>query len=135
MYTTIAFLTIIFLLHFFLRRSEKRKLEQIFAGRQPLPPKDYFARYFAESGAPEYIVVGVREVLEEQLGADLSRLSAEDDFSGNLKLFLDLDSMADVEIICALEKRFGIELTDQEAEAMRSIRDIVCTVQRKVLNA
>jgi len=76
-------------------------------------------------------VSGVRRILEEHLDADLSKLSATDDFSTNLAFFWRYDSMADVEIVLALEKEFGIEITDEEAAAARTIRAIVNLVWNK----
>lgn len=84
------------------------------------------------SGVPKDVVAGVREVLQEQLNADLSKLSAEDDFSKNLRFFWDYDSMADVAVIDGLEKRFDIRIEDQEAVDAKSVRDIVNLVTRKI---
>ncbi|MEM7097586.1 MAG: phosphopantetheine-binding protein [Pseudomonadota bacterium] len=75
---------------------------------------------------------GVRFVLEEQLGFDLSALRSSDDFRSNLKFFFDLDSMASVEIVYALEERFSISIADEEAEHASSIEDIVLLVHRNM---
>lgn len=138
MNTVVAVVTIlgaVTVASYFMRKSERRKVELIFAGREPLSSDDYFVRYFSGTGIPVDVAVGVREVLEEQLGTDLSRLSAEDDFSSSLKEFFAQDSLVDVEIVYALEERFGIKITNEEAASMHSIRDIVATVHRKALRA
>ena len=88
---------------------KNRKIEAAFSGRSSLPPAEFYERFFRAQGVPEEIVVGVRKVLEEQLGEDLSRLVASDDFTQNIGFFFEFDSMADVEIICALEKEFSIK--------------------------
>lgn len=80
------------------------------------------------------MVVGVGTILEEQLSADLSRLRDTDDLSKNLAFFWDFDSLADVEIVCALEERFGIKISDEEAERTKTVADIVHLVQTKLTN-
>src|SRR5688572_13324944 len=89
--------------------QKNRRMEAAFAGRSALQPTEFYKRFFNAQGVPEEIVTGVRKVLEEQLGEDLSRLAASDDFTQNIGFFFEFDSMADVEIICALEKEFSIK--------------------------
>lgn len=112
-------------------RARQRRVREAFAGREPLTAQEFFERYFRAEGIPFSVVSGVRRILEEHLGADLSRLAASDDFSKNLGFFWRYDSMADVEIVLALEKEFGIEIADEEAAAARTVRDIVDMVWRK----
>ena len=78
-----------------------------------------------------YVAMGVRQVLEEVLSTDLSRLAADDDFTVNLKFFLESDSLADVEIITELEQKFGIKFTNEEAERMTTVASIVDGVWSK----
>jgi acyl carrier protein len=114
------------------KRQRIRKMEAAFAGRAPLSPADFYERFFSAQGVPREVVSGVRQVLEEQLGADLSRLAASDDFSENIGFFFEFDSMVDVEIVCALEEEFSIRISDEEATNAHTIRDIVELVSRKV---
>jgi acyl carrier protein len=65
------------------------------------------------------------------LDADLSFLKDSDDFSRNLSFFWDFDSMTNVELVQEIEKRFGIHISDQEAEATRTVRQLVDLVQAK----
>jgi acyl carrier protein len=116
-------------------KQQKRKIEEAFEGRKHLSEKEFFEKYFESQGISEKVVTGVRKVLEVQLGADLSRLSASDDFSNNIGFFFELDSMAGVEIVCALEEEFSIKITDEEAENARTIQDIVNLVWHKVQHA
>lgn len=113
-----------------LRRA--KKIEAAFAGRKALAPEAFYEAHFKSHGVPLAVVVGVRTILEEQLSADLSRLRDTDDFSKNLAFFWDFDSLADVEIVCALEERFGIKISDQEAERTKTVADIVHLVQTKL---
>lgn len=117
-----------------LKRESQRKAEKIkaaFAGREPLSPEAFYERYFLELGVAPNIVGGVRSILEEHLDADLSQLVAEDDFSKNLSFFWDFDSMANAEIVVALERHFQIKISDAEAEQTFTVLDLVQLVARK----
>jgi acyl carrier protein len=113
-------------------RELKRKIEEVFGGRQSLDERDFYEKYFAAKGVPFFIVKKIREILEEVLDADLSRLSAEDDFSKNLSFFWEEDSLADVEILEKIEEEFDIKISDEEAACLCTIDEIVDTVWRKV---
>jgi len=117
------------------KKKKKRLYEAAFAGREPLNAQSFYERYFCDRGVPSYIVIGIRKILEDTLDADLSRLSAEDDFTQNLRFALERDSLADVEIVQQLEDEFHIKITDAEAEKTITIRDIVDLVWSKVRQA
>ena len=129
---TLAFLGLGIIVVRFGRSKKRKKIESTFSGRIGLTTEQFYNRFFKEQGVPFPIVEGVKKILSEQLDADMSRLIDEDDFSTNLSFFWDFDSMADVEIICALEKKFGIKITDNEAENTHTVKDIVNLVVRKV---
>lgn len=109
-----------------------RRVASAFSGRQSLLPEQFYERYFRERGVSFDVVNGVRAILEEELNADMSRLTDTDDFSRNVSFFWEFDSMADVEIICSLEKRFAITISDDEAESTKTVGDIVGLVSRKI---
>ncbi|HEX9962133.1 MAG TPA: phosphopantetheine-binding protein [Pyrinomonadaceae bacterium] len=113
-------------------RKLKRKIEEVFGGRQSLDERDFYEKHFAAKGVPFFIVKKIREILEEVLDADLSRLSAEDDFSRNLSFFWEEDSLADVEILEKIEEEFEIKISDEEAASLRTVDEIVDSVWRKV---
>jgi acyl carrier protein len=119
---------------FFIKIESFRKekaIENAFSGRESHSPEEFYNKFFKDQNIPEYIVYGIKEILEEQLDADLSRLVDEDDFSKNLNFFWDFDSMADVELIIALEGKFNIQIEDTEAEQTLTVRDIVNLVWNK----
>ena len=113
-------------------RAKEQKTKDAFAGRDPLSSDAFYDRYFRGLGVEREVVVGIRKILEEHLGADMSCLRAEDDFSQNLSFFWDFDSMANVEIIIAIEEHFQIRITDVEAEKTRTVSDLVQLVSGKV---
>jgi acyl carrier protein len=112
-------------------REKARKIKEAFAGREPLTPEEFHERYFLDLGVAPEIVIGIRRILEEELDADMSCLHSEDDFSRNLGFFWDFDSMADVELIMALEERFQIKITDSEAEKVSTVSGLVRLVSEK----
>lgn len=113
-------------------RAKRKKVEETFADRENLTPEAFYDRHFRAEGIAPEIVIGMRKILEEQLDADLSCLAAEDDFSKNLSFFWDFDSMADVEIIMALEEHFNIKITDQEAQNAHTVADLVHLIDAKL---
>ena len=114
-------------------RKRDRKIESVFAGRQELNERDFYEMYFEQKGVPFFIVQKVRQILERELAADLSRLSAADDFSKNLNFFWQHDSLADVEIVLSIEEEFQIELTSENLqEEFRTIDGIIDLVWRKI---
>jgi acyl carrier protein len=105
----------------------------IFSGREPLDDQALWPVYFQQYGVAPDTVARVRRILSQILQADLSRIRDTDDFSKELAFFWSLDSLADVEIVQALEKEFGIGIADAEAEAMKTLRDIVVGVHKKIM--
>ena len=117
-------------------RAEKAKrqkaINERFGSRESLTPDAFFDRHFAAENYRKDIVIGVRETLEQILDSDLSFLRDSDDFSQNLSLFWDFDSMANAELVQALEDRFHIRIEDAEAEQTKTVRQLVDLVHAKV---
>lgn len=113
-------------------RRRRRKLEEAFAGRAPLDAQTFYEKYFRERGVPAFIVIQVRDILEEVFDADLRRISAADDFSANLNFLFQEDSMADVELVERLEEEFHIKISDAEVGRTRTVEDMVYLVWSKL---
>jgi hypothetical protein len=64
-------------------RAKKKKITAAFAGRDPADEELFFQRHFQARGVPADVVRTVRQILEDVLGADMSRLRTDDDFSKN----------------------------------------------------
>jgi acyl carrier protein len=122
-----------------LEDREKQKKDKLiteqFGDRQWLGPEGFYEAFFSSQGCSRDIVLGIREIMEKVLDADLSFLKDSDDFSKNLRFFWDFDSMANVELVQQIEQRFGIRISDQEAEATCTVRQLVDLVQAKVSSA
>lgn len=128
-------LIVIFLMVKYEERKDRKRIEKIFEGREQLSTDEFYIRHYQDQGVPKEIVVGVVKVLEEYLGTDLSRLQPTDSFSGNLSYFLEIDDMADVEIVKFLEDHFAVKISDDEAHNTHTIDDIIQLVWRKVREA
>ena len=123
---------LVFSLWYYENKSIKKKYNEAFLNREALTTELFYDKYFKEKQTPKHVVFGVKKVLEEQLDTDLSKLSAEDDFSKNLNFFFAHDSMADVEIVVGLENEFNIEINDNEADKAHTDNDIINLVCNKV---
>jgi len=64
-------------------------------------------------------------LIKEQLGTDT--LDAGANFAD-----LDLDSLDAVELVMAFEDKFGIEITDEEAQTITSVQAAVDVIKAKV---
>jgi acyl carrier protein len=63
----------------------------------------------------------VKAIIVEQLGVDADEVTAEASFVEDL----GADSLDTVELIMAFEEEFGVEISDDEAEKIRKVRDAV----------
>ena len=110
----------------------KLRMRRAFQGRTPLTAEEFYAQYFRFLGVSPGVAIGVREALSEALDSDLSRIADEDDFSKNISFFYAMDSLADVNLVTALEEQFGIEISDVEWSKVGTVKEIVLMVDQKV---
>jgi len=115
-----------------LREGKQRHLDYLFAGREPLDDAQLWESYFKGQGVALDTMARVRRILSDILEVDLVRIRATDNFSKRLSFFWDLDSLADLKIMHALEEDFKITISDADAEAMKTFRDIVLGVHEKI---
>ena len=79
----------------------------------------------------EEIVVTMKEVLASELGVDEGKVTADARFKEDL----DADSLDLVEVVLALEEKFGIEIPDDEIAGVKTVgeaADLVLTKQAAV---
>jgi len=69
----------------------------------------------------------VKAIIVEQLGVDAEEVSAEASFVEDL----GADSLDTVELIMAFEEEFGVEISDDEAEKIRKVRDAVEYIDKR----
>jgi len=117
---------------FFIERSlTRRQVERVLNGRPRLSEDEFFMTYYHASGIPKETIRGVLDVLGAELQLDVSRLLPADSFSGNLRDLIDSHSLEDVAIVEGLEKRFGVNITDGEAESAHTVHDIIVLMNQK----
>lgn len=69
----------------------------------------------------------VKAIIVDQLGVDAEEVTAEASFIEDL----GADSLDTVELIMAFEEEFGVEISDDEAEKIRKVKDAVEHIERR----
>ena len=67
----------------------------------------------------------VKHIIVEQLGVDEEEVKAEATFVDDL----GADSLDVVELVMALEEEFGLEISDEDAEKLSSVKQAVDYIQ------
>jgi len=73
----------------------------------------------------------VKEILAEQLGFKEDEITFEN-VIGEEEGGLGADSLDKVEIIMALEEKFGIEIPDEDAEKIQTVQEIVEYIKKHI---
>jgi acyl carrier protein len=67
----------------------------------------------------------VKNIIVEQLGVDADEVKAEASFVDDL----GADSLDVVELVMALEEEFGLEISDEDAEKLRTVQQAIEYIQ------
>ena len=67
----------------------------------------------------------VRDIISEQLGVAANEVTPEASFIEDL----GADSLDIVELVMALEEEYGMEISDEAAEKIRTVKDVVDYIQ------
>jgi len=70
----------------------------------------------------------VKEIIAEQLQVDIEKVKPEASFIDDL----GADSLDTVELVTAFEEAFDIEIPDEEAEKIRTVRDAINYIKSRV---
>ena len=70
----------------------------------------------------------IKKLIAEQLDIEESEINLESSFQEDL----DADSLDVVELIMAIEDEFDIEISDEEAEKIVTVKDAVNYIQSKI---
>jgi acyl carrier protein len=82
---------------------------------------------FIEEDIPMSVEERVKSIIVEQLGVDAEEVNPEASFVEDL----GADSLDTVELIMAFEEEFGVEISDDEAEKIRKVRDAVEYIDKR----
>jgi acyl carrier protein len=69
----------------------------------------------------------VKNIIVEQLGVDAEEVTPDASFVEDL----GADSLDTVELIMAFEEEFGVEISDDEAEKIRKVKDAVEYIDKR----
>jgi acyl carrier protein len=81
--------------------------------------------------AMESIEEKVKHIIVEQLGVDADEIKAESSFVDDL----GADSLDVVELVMALEEKFGLEISDEDAEKLTSVQHAIDYIKQHAKNA
>ena len=68
----------------------------------------------------------VKQIIVEQLGVDEAEVTPTASFVDDL----GADSLDTVELVMAFEEAFGIEIPDEEAEKIASVKDAISYIEK-----
>lgn len=69
----------------------------------------------------------VKEIVCEQLGVSAEEVTLESSFIEDL----GADSLDIVELVMALEEEYGTEISDEDAEKIRTVKDIITYIDNQ----
>jgi acyl carrier protein len=112
--------------------QDDRALDRIFAGRALLSDDEFHRRYFTGDSVAKEVAIGIRAAFIEHIPLDMRWLAPDDNFGRELQFVWLHDSLADVELILDVEKRFGISINGAEAKSTLTMGDLIRLVDSKV---
>ena len=68
----------------------------------------------------------VKQLIGEQLGVDEGEVTLSASFTDDL----GADSLDQVELVMALEEAFDLEISDEDAEKMRTVQDAIDYIEK-----
>lgn len=68
----------------------------------------------------------VREIMVDTLGCDEEKITMEASLADDL----NIDSLDAVELVMAIEEKYGIKIPDEELGNMKKVSDIVAAIEK-----
>jgi acyl carrier protein len=73
----------------------------------------------------------VIDIIIEQLGVDANDVTPEKSFVEDL----NADSLDLTELIMTFEERFGFEISEEDAEKLKTVADVIDYIEKRKVNA
>lgn len=70
----------------------------------------------------------VKEIIMDKLGTSEEKITPEASFRNDL----GADSLSTVELMMELEEVFGVEIEDEEAEKIQTVKDAIAYIEKKL---
>jgi acyl carrier protein len=112
-------------------RINLQRARRLLGGRPPRDSSSFGRAYFGESGHRALLATEVREILAQHVPFLLDGLAPDDAFVRDLRMD-ELDSMATVEFVLAVEERFGIKIPDADAQGILTFRQLIDYLEHRV---
>lgn len=77
----------------------------------------------------EEIAKIVKDIIVEKLGVNPSQIKEESSFVEDL----GADSLDTVELVMDFEEKFGLEIPDEDAEKIKTVKDAIDYIEKKKL--
>ncbi|MDR0677304.1 MAG: acyl carrier protein [Holosporaceae bacterium] len=75
----------------------------------------------------EDMVSKIKLIIADKLGVDISKVTDDARFVDDL----GADSLDTVELVMALEEEFGIEISNDEGQELRSVKEAITFIENK----
>lgn len=111
---------------------DDQSLDRIFAGRSLLSDDEFYQRYFPDGSVSKEVALGIRASFIEHVPLDMRRLAPDDNFGRELQFVWLHDSLADVELILDVEKKFDVSISEQEGRETLTMGALMRLVDCKV---
>ncbi len=70
----------------------------------------------------------VKKIIEEKLSVNADQITNDARFAEDLKA----DSLDTVELVMALEDEFGLDIPDEEADKIKTVKDTIDYIEKKL---
>jgi len=71
------------------------------------------------------------DIIVEQLGVDVADVTPEKSFVEDL----NADSLDLTELIMTFEERFGFEISEEDAEKLKTVADVISYIEKRKISA